>query len=293
MLTGEYVVLDGANALAIPTKFGQKLLVKTLSFDFHSYSNNNKWQALNFNNEVWIDVNLDDIRNIDNTSKNIFDIVKVLKIIHPHLFEEFRYEFISKLEFPNNWGLGSSSTLISLLAQWADVNPYLLLDKTFGGSGYDIACATAKTPIIYNVNNKKNALAVELNSSWTKDAYFVFLNKKQNSREAIAYYKTLQQTEKPIDDFNNLTEALVQCSNTDSAIEIVQEHENLMSNLLKTERLQSKLFSNFIGKCKSLGAWGGDFILAVSKEGEEYVKNYFENKGYNTIFKFEEMIWKE
>ena len=28
LITGEYVVLDGAKALALPTKFGQSLLVK-------------------------------------------------------------------------------------------------------------------------------------------------------------------------------------------------------------------------------------------------------------------------
>ena len=30
LLTGEYVVLDGATALAVPTKFGQDLIIKSI-----------------------------------------------------------------------------------------------------------------------------------------------------------------------------------------------------------------------------------------------------------------------
>ena len=31
LLTGEYVVLDGANALAVPTKYGQNLVVEIIN----------------------------------------------------------------------------------------------------------------------------------------------------------------------------------------------------------------------------------------------------------------------
>ena len=49
-------------------------------------------------------------------------------------------EAVTRLEFPREWGLGTSSTLISNLADWAGADPYALLDKTIGGSGYDLAC---------------------------------------------------------------------------------------------------------------------------------------------------------
>ena len=50
------------------------------------------------------------------------------------------------LEFDKSWGLGSSSTLISLISQWTNANPYELLTKSFGGGGYDIACANNNQP---------------------------------------------------------------------------------------------------------------------------------------------------
>ena len=47
MLTGEYVVLDGAKALAVPTRFGQNLIVT---------SGNNqeiKWTSFDADKSVW------------------------------------------------------------------------------------------------------------------------------------------------------------------------------------------------------------------------------------------------
>ncbi|MCB9227484.1 MAG: hypothetical protein H6578_10000 [Chitinophagales bacterium] len=288
MLTGEYVVLDGANTLAVPTKFGQKLEVQTLENNRHQI----EWKSYNNNDELWLNTYFpkDDKNEFE---ERLFIILKEIEKLNAEVFYNKNFSFKTYLEFPNNWGLGSSSTLISLLSQWSGVDAYQLLEKTFGGSGYDIACATANTPIVYNVNDKTQSKSVVLNSNWTKNTFFVFLEQKQNSREAIAYYKTLKQTEKPIDDFNSLTESLINCTNTIDAIQIVAEHESVMSNLLKIESVNSRLFSDFAGKCKSLGAWGGDFIMAISNEGTQYVENYFKNKGYKTIFNFDKMIWKE
>jgi hypothetical protein len=46
------------------------------------------------------------------------------------------------------------------------------------------------------------------------------------------------------------------------------------------------LFSDFPGSIKSLGAWGGDFIL-VTKAGDTV--KYFERMGYTTIIPWKEM----
>jgi hypothetical protein len=61
------------------------------------------------------------------------------------------------LEFDRSWGLGSSSTLISNIALWANINPYLLLEQSFGGSGYDVACAQANGPLLY-IRNEFNPI---------------------------------------------------------------------------------------------------------------------------------------
>ena len=55
----------------------------------------------------------------------------------------------TNLTFPRDWGLGTSSTLINNIAQWAKVDAFQLLWNSFSGSGYDIANAQYNTPILY------------------------------------------------------------------------------------------------------------------------------------------------
>ena len=45
-------------------------------------------------------------------------------------------------------------------------------------------------------------------------------------------------------------------------------------------------FKDFYGQTKSLGSWGGDFILA---SGDNETPKYFKEKGYNTIIPFSKM----
>ena len=46
-------------------------------------------------------------------------------------------------------------------------------------------------------------------------------------------------------------------------------------------------FPDYKGSIKSLGAWGGDFILAT---GDKEDRNYFINKGLRSIIEFKDMI---
>ena len=67
-------------------------------------------------------------------------------------FNKTGLELATNLDFPQEWGLGSSSTLINNLGQWLQINPYELLEKSFGGSGYDIAAAQSRSPLFYTRN---------------------------------------------------------------------------------------------------------------------------------------------
>ena len=289
MLTGEYAVLDGAKTLAIPTRFGQSLEISDLGNVGHQID----WQSYNSENKLWMQAKLP---NSDIESQEIARLQQILSALddlNPSVFYQKNIGFKTFLEFPQNWGLGTSSTLVSLLAQWANIDPYELLDKTFGGSGYDIACATANEPIIYqNLNDQIQIENCKLSAQWTDYTYFIYLNQKKNSREAIAHYRSLSNTKEIVEPINLLTLALGDSSDVDSSIDILVEHEALMRNKLNLASVNIDLFDNFKGACKSLGAWGGDYIMALSKEEPKYVMDYFKKKGLDTIFTFEEMIWK-
>ena len=127
--------------------------------------------------------------NISDTLLKIFN--SIFKLNSSILKDNLGYDFISRLSFSKNWGLGSSSTLINNLADWAKVDSYELLKLTFGGSGYDIACAKHNNPIKFsNLNNKISVKEVSFDPVFKENIFFIYLGKKQNSRHGIQRYRS-------------------------------------------------------------------------------------------------------
>ena len=293
LLTGEYFILDGAVGLALPTKFGQSLTVDSLTSSEGLEEKGILWKSIDNKNNVWFEVNFNEALEIISTTDN--EIAATLKNILEHCkLRTQNSKLITKLDFPQNWGLGSSSTLISLLAQYANIDPYELLAKTFGGSGYDIACATATQSITYQkISNLKSQISnpVNFNPSFSNHLYFVHLNKKQNSREGIQHYKnlTLDKTEY-IEQISNITQKIILANELDEFCYYIEVHENIVANVLNLPKVKDIYFSDFPGSIKSLGAWGGDFILVASDEDALTINKYFVDKAFPTILSYNEMI---
>jgi mevalonate kinase len=291
LLTGEYLVLDSAKALALPTQKGQYLTVKKSS------DSKIKWKSFDEVNNVWFEEefelqNLKSTKTTNTISRTLLDIVLAAQCINPEFLASSKGVYVTtKLTFSRQFGLGSSSTLIANIAQWAEVNPYQLLWNSFKGSGYDIACAFSDTALVYQL---KNSLAkvtpVSFNPSFKHQLYFVYLNKKQDSKDGISHYRTLPvlKKEAAITRVNAITLSLLQCETLLEFETLLQEHEVLLSNVLQLPTVKSRLFNDYNGQIKSLGAWGGDFVLITVKELSDL--NYFNKKGYTTIIGFDEMI---
>ncbi|MDT0294170.1 GYDIA family GHMP kinase [Mesonia ostreae] len=298
LLTAEYVVLDGARALAIPTKFGQKMTVEEIGepvIKWSSYlADGSLWfsQEFVFTKEK-IDYQLEKKNNTNKEIvKNLAEILQKVATLSSHLDFQQGFKINSFLEFPRDWGLGSSSTLIQNLSQWAEINPYQLLEKTFGGSGYDIACAEKDTPIIYERNKlEPKVTPVYFQPNFSDQLFFVYLNQKKNSREAIRHYRSLEAEKKEtsIAEINQITTSLLKPNLTLSEFETqINRHEEILAKVLQTVSIKNQLFSEFKGSIKSLGAWGGDFVLAT---GTKETMSYFKDLGYATIIPFSEMIF--
>ena len=195
----------------------------------------------------------------------------------------------TKVTFPRDWGLGTSSTLISNIASWAEINPYELLEATFGGSGYDIACATHKTPITYQRNGfSPNIQEVNFKPNFEDRLFFVYLNEKKNSRDAITSYRNLNFNKTQLlSAINNITDKILSCTSLKEFEHLLNQHEKILSKTLQVPTIKSILFADYSHTIKSLGAWGGDFVLAIGTE-EDMV--YFKNKGYHTILPYQKMI---
>lgn len=184
LITGEYLILDGAQGFAIPTKFGQKMLIYKLD----THNNLIIWKAFNYKLQLWFSCIIDLKKMIIVKSSNIFFSNQLLNIfqciieLNPYFLYTLKksYQINTFLEFPTTWGLGSSSTLITNLANFTKINPYKLLKKTFGGSGYDIACAQHNYPILFSKLKNKNLIKkVAFNKNFLDYIYFIHLNKKK------------------------------------------------------------------------------------------------------------------
>lgn len=289
LLTGEYLVLDGALALALPTKFGQSLLVTSHTADFID------WKSFDENDDLWFE-NSFFIEEIESNkqvkgntiSKNLGNILHVAKQLNPD-FNLGHVSIETHLTFPRSWGLGTSSTLINNVANWAQVDPYQLLKQTFGGSGYDIACAQHNSAITYRLNEKgRDIQIVDFNPEFKDCLYFVYLNKKQNSRDAIkSYRENTSDLSQVITETNKITNAIISCQSLSEFNVLLDKHEQIIGSILKKTPIKDQLFNNFNGCIKSLGAWGGDFVLVTSKENPSA---YFKAKGFETIIPYNDII---
>lgn len=291
LITGEYLVLDGADALAVPTVYGQSLTVKPAD------SKLLLWKSKDKDKNIWLKASyklkqghLFLVSEGCNEAKTLHNILLEARKLNPDFLKHAKgFQISTKLNFDRHWGLGTSSTLINNIAQWAKIDAFALLQNSFGGSGYDIACAQNDVPVVFS--NKDGKLSVKqtlLNWNFTDHIFFVYLNKKQDSRQAIAGYNAVSKEKKnAVSEVSRLTEAFVNCSSLNEFETLIEKHETLISQILGISPIKQKLFPDFKGAVKSLGAWGGDFIMAT---GNRQNMDYFSERGYTTIIPFEEMV---
>ncbi len=296
LLSGEYFVLDGAQALALPTKVGQSLHVKySPSFEPVLY-----WKSFDVRGRLWLEARFEFWRfNCldENPSSEVLMLQNVLRQVRKQnshfLRDEVDVHVETHLGFPLDWGLGSSSTFIYNVAQWAYISPFELLFNTYGGSGYDIACAQSQGPILYSKHNADvNWQPVMFEPPFKNNLYFVYLGKKQNSRTAVEYYKSIETEHKSeiVERIGKITQRLTIVTTLEEFERLILEHENIISQNLDLPRAKTLYFDDFWGEVKSLGAWGGDFVMVTSQKSEGETKAYFNQKGFKVCLSYDELI---
>lgn len=296
LITGEYFVLDGAQALAIPTKFGQQLRVKELT----SSDNALYWVALNSKKQIWLNLVFDktDFSCLNDNSPEAERLSAMLceaRKLNPDFINTAKDLAIeTQLEFPNEWGLGSSSTLIYCLSQWAKADGYQLLKATIGGSGYDLACAGYNQPVLYQLQNGlPETLEVNWKPAFAENIYFAYLGKKQLSSEGIKYYREkLNDKEHVANQLTRITEQTLKCDSLSDFEALLNEHEEIVGAALKMIKAKDAHFQDYWGTVKSLGAWGGDFVLLTNNRSREELQTYLAEKNIHTVFRYDEMIFQ-
>lgn len=287
LLTGEYVVLDGATALAIPTKYGQSLSVTpTTSGHLH-------WISKDCEGAIWFSTTIDlDILTALAPCKISATLCNILQTARKHNSSFLRncsgLAVTTQLDFPRDWGLGTSSTLINNIAQWAKIDAFTLLNESFGGSGYDIAAGQNNSPIFYSIKNKKPFIqACELPWDFVENLFFVHLNQKQDSKQGISAYRSKKKDLHLIETISDYSKKLLLCYTRHEFEKLMDAHEQKIAKHLGQPTIKERLFNDYTNSIKSLGAWGGDFILVT---GDHSDIAYFRNKGYHTVIPFPKMM---
>ncbi|MBK6389487.1 MAG: hypothetical protein KA109_03520 [Saprospiraceae bacterium] len=286
-------MLDGALALAVPTKAGQSMNVR----DGRGAEIN--WKSYDATGKIWFEAHfsLYDFSaiktNDEEKAKKVSKLLKECTRQNSEFLSAWKGQTVETyLDFPLDWGLGSSSTLIYCLSQWADANPYYLLFNTTGGSGYDIACAYAEGPVLYQLGDESIRIdEVYFNPPFKDNLYFLHLGKKQDSSLAVAEYKTKSKAQPSLlDQVSKITEAMVSCKKASEFQLLIEAHEDLIGKHIDRAPIKHSLFPDFKGSIKSLGAWGGDFALVCSEAPATQVKSYFAEKGYSTLLPYTELV---
>lgn len=291
LLTGEYLVLHGALALAIPLKFGQTLEV------YPSENGTLEWIAME-KGKTWLEFTISEEEVQMQTSKGkdekdfVCFLLNKAKELNSSFLSDLSVKVKTEINFDRNWGLGSSSTLINNIAQWADVNPYELHSLVSNGSGYDVASAIYCKPILFRRNgNHPLIYPVNFSPEFSDNLYFVYLGKKQKSEDSVrAFLDANEVNQEQLDQVSRLSKDFLNSENEQAFDFVVENHEKMISELLNQECVKDKLFSDFKGTIKSLGAWGGDFVMVRSDLKKRDLQSYFYEKGLTSIFSWKEII---
>lgn len=289
MLTSEYFAIDGALVLAVPTKPGQEFFFeekedgKSLIF-WEAYHQNTLWLTAVIDYKSWQILET----NILSSAEFILKTLKTVQQLSEIRFKNNNTFYLkTNLQFPADYGLGSSSTLMNNLAEWAEINPFQLNSISLGGSGYDIAVAKEKSAVLFRSKPEVAYEKVNFSPVFKNELIFIHLNQKQDSREGISFYKSKIKSQKLVDEFSEITKKVLLCSELENFSSLMVIHEQKISDFLEIPTVKEKFFADCPVFVKSLGAWGGDFVMSTKFDG---YKDYFWGKGFKTVFEWSDII---
>jgi mevalonate kinase len=294
MISGEYLVLKGASALVVPLKVGMHMKVTDTAENGYPMI---RWHAKVLK-EPWfsadIDIGKQEIKQTTDfeIASRLLQLLKEAGRLNSLLFSHGGFDIETENGFNIHWGFGSSSALVANIAQWAVIDPFDLHFRTSEGSGADIAASVSTGPVIYRlVKGKPVYCRVDFAPDFNSHLWLVYLGRKQDTPQSVAVFKNEQQvTRQQIGKVDKLTHLLINARHLDEFIQLIRELEEIMSQILGVTRVKEMLFNDFDGEIKSLGAWGGDFVMAASQNEGTAIKAYFEKKGLYPVFSINEIV---
>lgn len=290
-ITGEYAVLHGALSLVVPVHYTQNLMITP------SEKGQLHWTTT-WNDTVFLSasIQLNDFSTLSCSDSLraafLTRLLKSVRRLNPNFLVEGGYRVRSVMGANPQWGFGSSAQLTVNVARWAGVDALVLHRLVSSGSGADVACSLVAHAIHYSISMKQSRYhEVSFKPPFADKLLLVYTNRKQDSATSVRNFLLKRHLiDSRRDLVSQITLEATQTSDIHVFAGLMAEHERLLSAVLKQPPVQETQFNGFPGVVKSLGAWGGDFVLAIPSAGMDEAASWFLERGYDTLLPFHETV---
>jgi mevalonate kinase len=309
LIAGEYLILSGSSGLGVPVSRGQWLKWTGKeggnTLEWITTVKGRQWFRAVFTESGYSVMTSTDYKKA-RLIRNLLVRASELSVTGPLCG---RIE--TRLDFDPAWGLGSSSSLISNIAYLFDVDPFILHFAVSKGSGYDIACARSDVPVLYRLDfapeghrvNKGGYSGsslcpapvygpVDFNPVFQDRLFFAWTGKKQDSARQVHKYLSADRKDNPyINEVTRIITGIVKAGNIQDFNLLLHEHDRIISLVLDKRPVNETMFKGFPGYVKSLGAWGGDFVMVSWEDSPDELMRQLKQKGIDIVFSYRELIY--
>lgn len=291
LLTGEYAVLLGASALVVPINLRQSLNLLENKSEIIS------WISM-YNNKVFFKselktLDLDPFKpSFSSRERFIISLLKAARSLNPTFLNGNGYSIITNLEANPEWGFGSSAQLTVNIARLSKIAPWHLHKAVSKGSGADVICAEMEHSILFSTEGTTySANPVDFNPPFLKDLILIYTGHKQDTATGVENFLSKTSINNPIiGKIDSLTREATKAMDKKEFIEIIEMHERTLSELLNIDITSNIWFNGFPGLLKSLGTWGGDYIMAIPYGDPEEAIRWLKRKTNHPIFRLSDLI---
>lgn len=289
LLTGEYLVLEGACALALPLRYGQFMQVTPIPgkvFQWKSTDPTGLWFEAQYT--------LPSLEILFASGHETAGVLqrwlRAVRELQPGFLPEDSGLSVSvTADYPLEWGWGSSSTLLAMLAQWSGIDPYTLYRMVSEGSGFDIACAIGNQLLFYQlIDGHPLTHPASAGKALKENTWFCYLGNPVVSSDEVRTFRSAQFSHEDINEISDLSLQICRTHSADELIRLVQQHETIIGRILKRDPICFR-YTSFPGTVKSLGAWGGDFAMFVSSADPDEVVTELLSLGFRKSFRYDEI----
>lgn len=290
-ITGEYAVLRGGLSLVVPVHYMQHLVVA--QGDEGKIQWISTWDDTTFLSATFLTSNFSVVSCSDSLRANYLSkLLQAVRRLDAGFLTSGGYKVRSVMGANPQWGFGSSAQLTVNVARWAGVDALQLHGLVSSGSGADVACSLMAHAIHYSISMKQPKYEpVSFHPPFSDKLLLVYTNRKQDSSTSVKNFLLKRNLIDSVRDLiSQITLEATQTTDIQVFAGLMHEHERLLASVLKQPTVQQSQFDGFPGVVKSLGAWGGDFVLAIPSVGVDEAATWFLDRGYHTLLPFHETV---